>query len=247
MTTAKGIIVSESFVKKYMPGEQPIGKHVRLGDGGGEREIIGVAGDIRFLELTDAPEPTVYVSGLQQPVAGFTYLVRSELPAAQMQPALRAALKEVDREQPVVGVGTFANTRAESLATRRFNMVMLSILAAVALLLAAAGIYSIMSYNVTQRTSEIGIRMALGAEARDIFRLIVGRAVKLALTGIILGAVIALMASRVMRSLLYDVAPTDPSTFIAICVILSAVALLASYIPARRAARVDPLVAIRYD
>ena len=245
--SAKGIIVSESFVKKYMPGEQPIGKRLKVDDGGGEREIIGVAGDIRFLELTDPPKPTVYVSGLQMPISSFTYLVRSELPAAQMQPALRAALKEVDREQPVVSVGTFANTRAESLATRRFNMVMLSILATVALLLAAAGIYSIMSYNVTQRTSEIGIRMALGAEARDIFRLIVGRAVKLALTGIILGAIIALMASRVMRSLLYDVAPTDPSTFIAICVILSAVALLASYIPARRAARVDPLVAIRYD
>jgi putative ABC transport system permease protein len=247
LSTAKGVIVSETFVKKYMPGEQPIGKHLLIGDSGGEREIIGVAGDIRFLELTEAPEPTVYISALQQPVPSVTYIVRSELPAAQMQPAMRAALKEIDREQPVTAVGTFANTRAESLATRRFNMVLLSILAAVALLLAAAGIYSIMSYNVTQRTSEIGIRMALGAEARDIFRLIVGRAVKLALTGIILGAVIALMASRVMRSLLYDVAPTDPSTFIAICVILSAVALLASYIPARRAARVDPLVAIRYD
>jgi putative ABC transport system permease protein len=247
MSTVKGVVVSESFVRKYMPGEQPIGKRIKVDDGGGEREIIGVAGDIRFLELSEAPRPTVYISGLQQPVSAFTYLVRSELPAAQVQPALRAALKDVDREQPVISVGTFAATRAQSLATRRFNMVLLSILAAVALLLAAAGIYSIMSYNVTQRTSEIGIRMALGAEAADIFRLIVGRAVKLALTGILAGAVIALMASRVMRSLLYDVAPNDPSTFIVICVILSAVALVASYIPARRAARVDPIVAIRYD
>jgi putative ABC transport system permease protein len=249
LKTTHAVIVTERFAKQYLPKNQnPIGMRLEVGDGVDQpREIIGVAADIRFLDLSEAPKPALYVSELQHPASGVSYVVRSSLPPSTLLPALRAAVKAVDPEQPIVSVGMFAEMRAGSLATRRFNLVMLTILAIVALLLAAAGIYSIMSYNVTQRTSEIGVRMALGAEARDIFRLIVGRALRLSGLGIVIGAIAALLASRLMSSLLYGIAPTDPPTFIAICLVLGGVALLASYIPARRAAKVDPLVAIRYD
>jgi ABC-type antimicrobial peptide transport system permease subunit len=137
--------------------------------------------------------------------------------------------------------------RSESLAARRFMLVLTAALAALALLLATVGIYSIMSYTVSQRTSEIGIRMSLGAEARDIMRLIIGQALRLVGVGLLAGVVIALTATRVMTSLLYGVTATDPITFVSICAIIGTIALIASYMPAARAARVDPLVAIRYD
>jgi putative ABC transport system permease protein len=167
--------------------------------------------------------------------------------ADALAPAMRAVVRRLDRQQPVISTSTLENMRGETLAARRFSLVLLTALSVIALILSAVGIYSIMSYAVTQRTSEIGIRMALGAEARDIFRLIVGNAVKLVGAGLAIGVVVAFMSTRLMRSLLYGVEPGDPLTVAAICVVIGAVALVASWIPARRASRVDPLVAIRYD
>ncbi len=240
------VVVSESFVRKFIGKENPIGKQVDISDDDGVRTIVGVAGDIRFISLLEAPEPMFYAAHSQTATRRLQFVVRSPN-AAVLGPTLRAAIREVDREQPILGIRTLDEMRAESLASRRFMLVLTAALAALALVLAAVGIYSIMSYTVTQRTSEIGIRMSLGAESRDIMRLIVGQAVRLVGIGLLAGVAVALAATRVMTSLLFGITATDPVTFISICGIIGAIALIASYMPAYRATRVDPLVAIRYD
>jgi putative ABC transport system permease protein len=249
LTTPGVVIVNEQFATLYFPNQDPIGKklYVRNGDTFEQNEIIGLAGSVKYLSLTeDPPLPMFYLAHAQVPQRSVSYVVRSEN-AAGLAPAMRAVVKRLDRQQPIIDTDTLENMRGETLATRRFSLVLLATLSSIALILAAVGIYSIMSYAVTQRTSEIGIRMALGAESGDIFRLIVGNAVKLVGIGLGIGVVVAFMSTRLMRSLLYGVEPGDPMTVAAICIVIGAVALIASWIPARRAARVDPLVAIRYD
>ena len=240
-------IVSKEFVRRFFPNEDPIGKRLRITDGGPDsREIVGVADDIRYLSLTSDSQPIFYLASAQSPKRRLSVVARG--PASdQLAPALRAAVKRVDPLQPVIEIQTLEEMRAETLVGRRFSMVLLSLLSAIALVLAAVGIYSIMSYNVTQRTSEIGIRMAIGAEARDIFRLVVGNALKLVGLGAAIGLVISFGATRALRSLLYGITPSDPATFVAISAVIMFVALIASWIPARRAAHVDPLSAIRHD
>ena len=240
------VVVSESFVRQYIGKEDPIGKQVDIGDGDGVRTIVGVVGDIRFVSLLEPPKPFFYVAHAQSTTRRMQFVVRAAN-AAALAPSLRAAVRQIDREQPILGIRTLEEMRSESLAARRFMLLLTAGLAALALILAAVGIYSIMSYTVTQRTSEIGIRMSLGAEARDIFRLIVGQAVKLVGIGIFTGVLVALGATRVMTTLLYGITATDPLTFVSICFIIGAIALIASYVPANRATKVDPLVAIRYD
>jgi putative ABC transport system permease protein len=188
----------------------------------------------------------VYAPFKQRPSAHMNFIARGAN-AMSLGPALRAALRQIDPQQPVFGLRTLAEMRGQTLATRRFALVLLGALSTLALILAAVGIYSLMSYTVTQRTSEIGIRMALGAGTRDVFRLIVGNALRLVAVGVGVGIVAALVATRVLASLLYGVAATDPSTFVGICALIAGVALVASWLPARRATKVDPLVAIRYD
>ena len=229
-----------------MSKEDPIVKQIDVGDGNGVRTIVGVAGDIRFISLLEPPKPTFYVAHAQNPTTRMQFIVKSPN-AAMLANSVRAALHRIDREQPILAVRTLEEMRSQSLASQRFMLVLTGMLAALALTLAAVGIYSIMSYTVTQRTSEIGIRMSLGAEARDIFRLIVGQAAKLVGVGILAGVVVALGATRIMTSLLYGITATDPVTFVSICAIIGVIALVASYMPAYRATRVDPLVAIRYD
>jgi putative ABC transport system permease protein len=241
------VVVSESFVRQYVGAkENPIGKQVEIGDGDGVRTIVGVVGDVRFTSLLDPPKPFFYVAHAQSPTRRMQFVVRSAN-AAALTPSLRAAVRQIDREQPILGIRTLEEMRSESLAARRFMLLLTAALAALALVLSAVGIYSIMSYTVTQRTSEIGIRMSLGAEAHDILRLIVGQAVKLVGTGILVGVIFALGATRVMTTLLYGITATDPLTFVSICFIIAAIALIASFVPANRATKVDPLVAIRYD
>lgn len=245
-TSPKVVVVSSTFARTYFPNENPIGRQVDISDGGGIRTIVGVAGDVRFQSLSDAPGRMFYVAHTQSPTRRLQFVVRAKN-AAALGPALRAAIKRVDPEQPILAVRTLESMREESLSTRRFTLMLTGALAVLAMILAAVGIYSIMSYSVTQRTSEIGIRMSLGAEARDVFRLIVGQAVRLVGGGLVVGVVLGLAATRLMTSLLYGIAASDPLTFVSICVTIGGVALLASYVPARRATRVDPLVAIRYD
>ena len=243
--TPRVVVVNQAFVREHFPNENPIGKKLEYAPDN-ICEIVGVVGDVRWRSLTEEAPPTMLLPHAQSTRRFMSYVVRAPN-AETMAPALRALVRRIDRQQPIVGMNVLASTRAESLATRRFNLMLLTVLAAVALLLAAVGIFSVMSYAVTQRTSEIGIRMALGAGTQDVFRLIVGHAVKLVGIGAAVGVAGALMSSRAMESLLYGVKPADPWTFAAIVVVIAGTALLASYLPARRAAKVDPLVAIRYD
>jgi putative ABC transport system permease protein len=243
--TPKVVVVNQTFVREFFPNENPIGKKLEYSP---ENivEIVGVVGDVRWRSLTSDPPATMFLPHAQRARRFMSYVVRAPH-ADSMAPALRALVRRLDRQQPIVGIKLLAGTRTESLATRRFNLMLLSVLAIVALVLAAVGIFSVMNYAVTQRTAEIGIRMALGAGTGDVFQLIVGHAVKLVGIGAAIGVAGALMSSKAIGSLLYGVKPADPWTFAAIVVMISATALLASYLPARRAAKVDPLVAIRYD
>jgi putative ABC transport system permease protein len=243
--TPKVVIVNQAFVKQHFPNENPIGKKLEYNPEN-IAEIIGVVGDVRWRSLTEDAPPIMFQAHAQNPRRFMSYVVRAPN-ADSMAPALRALVRRLDAQQPIVGIKMLAGTRQESLATRRFNLMLLAVLAVVALILAAVGIFSVMSYAVTQRTSEIGIRMALGAGAGDVFQLIVGHAVKLVAIGAAVGVAGALLSSKAIGSLLYGVKPADPWTFAAIVVVIAATALLASYLPARRAAKVDPLVAIRYD
>ncbi|HEX8252695.1 MAG TPA: ABC transporter permease, partial [Thermoanaerobaculia bacterium] len=241
------VVVSESFVRKFLPNENPIGKQIDISDGDERpRTIVGVVGDIRFVSLLEPPKPTFYQAHAQNPTSHMQFVIKAPN-AAALGGTVRATLRKIDREQPILAIRTLEQMRSESLASQRFMLVLTGTLAMLALILAAVGIYSIMSYTVMQRTSEIGIRMSLGAQARDIFRLVVGQAVKLVGIGIIVGVIVALAATRIMTTLLYGVTATDPLTFVSICAIIATIALIASYIPASRATRVDPLVAIRYD
>ena len=241
------VVVSREFVRQFFPEGDALGKRLNIGNGLPRGvEIVGIVDDIRYLDLTSEPLPMFYVSHAQLPSRTMSIIVRAPNGEA-LGPSLRAAVRRLDRLQPIVAVESLLEFRNERLAQRKFSLTLLAMLSVIALLLAAVGIYSIMSYSVVQRTSEIGIRMSLGAEARDIFRLIVGNAVKVVGIGVLIGLAVAFAATRVMASLLYGVTPGDPVTFAAICLLIGAVAVIASWIPARRAARVDPLVAIRYD
>ncbi|HEX8255080.1 MAG TPA: ABC transporter permease [Thermoanaerobaculia bacterium] len=240
------MVVSESFVRRHMRNENPLGRKIDLGEGSGPRTIVGVARDVRIVSLNEEPASTFYYAHAQWPNTRMQFIIKAPN-AASLAASARAALRKLDREQPILAIRTLEEIRSESLGSQRFMLVLNGTLAALALILAAVGIYSIMSYMVTQRTPEIGIRMSLGAEAHDIFRLIVGQAVKLVAIGIVAGVVFALAATRIMSSLLYGITATDPITFISICFIIGAIALLATYVPASRATKVDPLVAIRYD
>ena len=242
------VVVNERFVRQFFPNEEPIGRKLKIGNGDDfeENEIVGVVGDVKYLELTEEMLPMFYLPAAQTKTRGLAFVARSAA-ATSLGPALRAAVRRLDAQQPITKMETLAEMRGETLAERKFSLALITALSSIALLLAGVGIYSIMSYSVTQRTSEIGIRMALGAEGRDIFRLIVGQAVRLVAIGLAAGVAVAFAATRIMSTLLYGVTPTDPVTFGAICVVIAVIALVASYIPASRATRVDPLVAIRYD
>jgi putative ABC transport system permease protein len=248
-STPKVMVVNQAFAREFFPNEEALGKKIRLNSPDEPEdlaEIVGIVGDVRWRSLTVDPPSTMFFPAKQNPRRFMSTVVRG--PGAEtMGPTLRALVRRLDRQQPIVKIATLAGNRTQSLATRRFNLILLAVLAIVALVLAAVGIFSVMNYAVTQRTSEIGIRMALGAEARDVFRLIVGNAVKLVVIGSVIGIVGALLSSRAMGSLLYGVKPADPWTLAGIVVVIAGTALLASYLPARRASRVDPLVAIRYD
>jgi len=242
-----------TFARQFFPGENAVGKRIQPGLSTWEnedskmREIVGVVADIRNRALNTEPKPVYYLPHSQVPFNEVTMVAKtSNDPHALIASATREA-QAMDSELPVFNIKTMDEIAAESVARQRFSMMLLAIFAAVALVLAAVGIYGVMSYSVTQRRNEIGIRMALGAQRRDVLKLTVGQGLKLVLVGVAVGLVGAFVLTRLMVSLLFGVGATDPATFIAISVILVGVALFASYIPARRATRVDPLVALRYQ
>jgi putative ABC transport system permease protein len=203
---------------------------------------------VRYSSLDTEAGPEYYVSHSQLPFNEMQLVVRTRTTdPAQLAGALRSVVKEIDKDQPLFQIRTMDKLIADSVARQRFSMILLAVFAAVAMLLAAFGIFSVMSFLVAQRTHEIGIRMALGAQSRDILRLVVGHAMTLALVGVGIGLVGAFALTRVMEKLLYEVKPHDPFVFGGIALLLTSVALVACYVPARRAAKVDPMVALRYE
>jgi putative ABC transport system permease protein len=245
------LAVNQALARRDFPGEDPVGKRISYGirpDGQPAWfEIVGVVSDVRSEEPGREAAPEIYVSYLQDPFAGMSYVARTSADPESLVPAVREAVRAVDRAQPVAEVRTMEQLVGESFAQPRFNSLLLGLFAGMALLLAAAGIYGVMSYAVTQRTHEIGIRIALGAQHGDVLRLVVGRGMALALAGVGLGLLAALALTRLLAGLLYGVRATDPLTFAGVALLLSAVALLASYVPARRATKVDPMIALRYE
>ena len=245
------VVVGESVARKYWPGESPLGK--RLTPGRPESpddwcQIVGMVKDVRQRELASEPNALMYFTYAQAGFFAPRYLVvKTEGDPLALAGSVRKTVWEVDRDQPVSNVSTMEGVLSESIARQRFSTLLFAIFAGVALVLAAVGIYGVMSYSMAQRTREIGIRMALGAQRRDVLKLAIGQGLKLVAIGVVVGLAFALALSRVMTSLLYGVSATDPATLVTISVILVAVALLASYIPARRATKVDPLVALRYE
>jgi len=243
------VIVSESLVRTYFPNEDPIGKQVGIymTDPIVPTEIIGVVGDVRFQDLTAAPKPTTYWPHPQLAYNAMTLTIRTAGDPLAMAPAVERTIRTLDKDQPVSDIRTMSQWVAKTLAQARFSSTVLSIFAGLALVLAAVGIYGVMSYAVSQRTSEIGIRLALGAEARDILAMIVGGAARLAGAGLVIGVALALVLSRVVASLLFETSGTDPLTFAGVVCLLGLVAVAASFIPARRASRIPPVDALRYQ
>ena len=253
MNTTPVVIVNERFAAKYFPGQNVIGKRIRPGfsaDNNEEkmREIIGVVGNVKHLSLRNEDSPEIYLPRTQIPFDIMSLVVRTHVAdPGTLTNAVRAELASLDPAIPLTSVRVFDEYISRSLARPRFNALLLSIFAGTALLLTAVGIYGVIAYSVSQRTNEIGIRMALGAAQSTIFRLIVGQAMTLVAISVVIGLVGAFAATRLLNSLLFGVGASDPITFLAIVFLLATVAFLASWLPARRAARVNPMVALRAE
>jgi putative ABC transport system permease protein len=239
-------IVSMIFARDCFGRESPLGRRFNI-PGDASYSIVGVVPSTRRLPLTTEPSAEVYTCYLQQPFWRMTLIVRAASDPTSLAGAVRAKVQEVDQNQPVHDVATMEQRFSTAVAPQRFNALVMAIFAGMALILAAVGVYGVMAYSVARRTHEIGIRRALGAQQQDVMRLILRRGAALALAGIALGLVGALALTQYLSNLLYGVTVRDPLTFIAVSLILVGVALIANYIPARRAAKVDPMVALRYE
>ncbi|HEY6186742.1 MAG TPA: ABC transporter permease [Pyrinomonadaceae bacterium] len=244
------VVVNESFARRLFPGEDPIGKRIDHSAPGVTpvwREIVGVVGDIRHFGLDTEPRPEFYEPQMQAPGWGTALVVRSDSDPASLAAAIRGQLHAMDKDLPIYNLKSMRELVSESVAEPRFRTLLLATFAAVALLLSATGLYGVMNYWVTQRTREIGVRMALGAQGGDVLRMVVGQGMALAGAGVAVGLIASYGLTRVINSLLFGVTATDPLTFTVVPLLLCAVAFVASYIPARRATRVDPMVALRYE
>jgi putative ABC transport system permease protein len=243
------VVIDETLARRYWPAgvegaQDPIGQRIKVGRR--VAEVVGIVGAVRAGGLDHQPMPTIYSPYRQSPFGDGFLLLRHDNPAAQLA-ALKRAVYAVDREQPVFHVRTLSGVISGSQSATRFTLAAMAVFAGVAILLAAMGIYGVMSYAVAQRRNEIGIRIALGAGGGGVQRMIVGQGMKLACAGVVLGLAGAAAGSRILGSLLYGVSATDASVFAGTAAMLALVALAATWLPARRASRIDPIASLRYE
>lgn len=262
-SSSRVLIINETMAKKYWPKEDPIGRRITVGGKalGPEfdeptRQIVGVIGNVRNDSLDDPDRPVMYAPQTQMSdgltrlgnnVIPLTWIVRTRVPPLSLRDAIQREIAAVDSQMPIAKVRTMDQVMSEATARQNFNMVLLTVFAGIAMLLAAIGIYGLMSYAVEQRTHEFGIRMALGAGRSDMLRMVVLHGMRMAIAGVAIGLAAAYGLTRLIESMLFGVHANDPLTFAAVAAMLTAIALLASYIPARRATKVDPIVALRYE
>ncbi|MDT7603415.1 MAG: hypothetical protein QOF61_1412 [Acidobacteriota bacterium] len=244
-------VISDAMARRYWPGEDPLGKRICPGKPQSPDDwitIVGVVNDVRQFGLDAELKPQIYLPYQQSDYFSPRHLVvGTNVEPQSLAATVRGTVWEIDRDQPVSNITTMEEVFSESIARQRFSMLLLGVFGVVALLLAAVGIYGVMSYSVAQRTHEIGIRMALGAQKWDVLKLAVGQALKLVMIGVAVGLAASMVLTRVMSSLLFGVSSTDPATFAIISLVLVGAGVLASYIPARRATKVDPMIALRYE
>jgi putative ABC transport system permease protein len=247
----KVVIINETAARLLFKGEDPIGRRMTLGQGDFDKdkgaEVIGIVNDVRYRSVEVGPRSDSFVPLLQSWRGGGTLFVRTSLDPASLTPMLRKEIAALDADLPLSNIKTMGNRFGDATWRTRLSADLLGLFAALALLLAAIGLYGVMAQAVEQRTREIGVRMALGAERRNIFTLVIGRAFAIATAGIVVGIGLSLMSMRFLDTLLYNVKPNDPTTLGVLAVVLLLVSLLASYVPARRATRVDPLTSLRSE
>ena len=239
-------VINEALARRYWPNEDPLGRRLRIAKSDGQwREVVGVVGDIRHTAVEAAPQPELYEPTLRNAAGFYDIVIRSSVAPESLTQVARAEFRNLDPNLPLFTVRTLAETAQINLARQRFAMQLLGAFALLALALAAIGLYGVLSYSVSQRTREIGLRMALGARASDVIRMVLREAMRLALIGVGIGLALALAAGRVMTNLLYGVTAADPLTLAGVIVALGAVSLLACWLPASRAAKADPMIALR--
>jgi len=244
------IIVNQAFANKFFPNGDVVSKRITFDNPKKNPKwitIVGVIGDMRHFGLDVEPKPEMYVPFAQEPYFTTIYVIRSDQDLGGLLPAIRRELRGIDPALPLANVRTFENVIADSIAPRRLSVVLLGVFAGIAVLLASVGIYGVMSFLVVQRTHEIGVRMALGAQRSDVLKLVLSRSLKLISVGTIIGLIVALMSTHTLRALLYSVSAFDATTFVLVTILLGAVALAASYLPAMRATRADPMVVLGHN
>jgi predicted permease len=243
------VLISQSLAQQYFPGEDPLGKRIDVGmfEQPTPTEIIGIVGNVRYDSLIDEAEPTVYFAHPDLTYSFMTLVVRTTGDPAEIAPAVRSELRSIDADQPVADVRTMSQVMAQTLGRARFNTLLFGLFAGLAMVLAAVGIFGVMNYSVTLRTKELGVRMALGAPPGRVLVLVLKQGLMLTFTGIGIGLAGAFALTRIMSSLLFEVEATDPWTFAGIVLLLAVISLIACFIPARRATKVDPMIALRYE
>ena len=241
------LVINRAMAQAFWPSENPIGKRLRMGTNEKWMKIVGVVGNVRQHQLGEPPRPMMYAPYAQDPWPFMDIAVRTSQEPAGVASDVQRAIQTVDKDEPVYNVRTMEEIVSRSVSSRRFMLVLVGLFATLALILTAVGIYGVISFAVSQRTHEIGVRMALGARHQDVLKLVVRRGMFLSLVGLAAGVVAALALTRFLASLLYEIKPTDAMTFAGVAAILAAVSFAANYIPARRATRVDPMVALRYE
>jgi putative ABC transport system permease protein len=245
--SSKVVIISEATARRHFPNEDPIGKRIGNGRPDSWREIVGVTADVKHFGLNQDARVSMFFPHSQQPARRMFVVARAAADPLSLSSALRGAVAAMDKNLAVSNISAMEEITAQSIGQERFTLLLLGVFSALALSLAVAGIYGVMSYAVTQRTHEIGVRVALGAQARDVLKLVVTQGMALVLAGVGIGLASSLALTGFIRGLLFGVSATDPMTFVAVAALLALVALVACYVPARRASKVDPMVALRCD